>query len=87
MSYLLLVFLGLLVLAVIGLVALILGGVLGAFLGGTIGGVQGWRKAAEGDRELGAYRGVTWGSCAGALLGLALAVLLLFLAWGYYVAG
>jgi hypothetical protein len=77
-----LVFLFLCILALAALLVLAVGLLLGVFLGGVIGGVVGGIRAPEDGKGLGAYQGVTWGGCLGAVVGLALAVLLLLLAWG-----
>jgi len=81
-----LVFLFLLIMALVAVLVLVVGGVLGAFLGGIIGGGRGSIRAPEGGKELATYRGVTWGGCLGAVVGLALTSLLLLLAWGYLLS-
>jgi hypothetical protein len=81
-----LVFLVLVILALVALVALAVGGLLGVFVGGLIGGVRGGVKAPEEGKELATYRGITWGGCLGAVVGLALTLLLLFLAWNYLLS-
>jgi hypothetical protein len=74
----------LVIVALVALLVLVLGGLLGAFVGGVIGGVRGSIEAPKGEKELGAYRGITRGGCLGALIGLALTLLLLALTWSYW---
>ena len=74
-----------LILIIIALLILFLGGLLGLFIGGIIGGVRGHIQAPKESKQLATYRGVTWGGCLGAVIGLALALLLLVLAASYYL--
>jgi hypothetical protein len=80
---LVLVYLFFLILVLAALLVLVVGGMLGVFLGGIVGGIRGGVQAPEGSKELATYRGVTWGGCLGGVVGLALALLLLTLAWSY----
>jgi hypothetical protein len=72
-----------LVLILAALLALALGGLLGVFLGGMVGGVKGGTRAPEGGKELATYRGIAHGGCLGAAAGVAVALLLVLLAWSY----
>jgi hypothetical protein len=77
-----LMWIALMILAFVALLVLVVGCLLGLFLGGTIGGIRGNILAKEDDRKLATYQGVTWGGCLGALIGFALALILLLVAWG-----
>jgi hypothetical protein len=76
-------YLVLLILLLIALLILFLGGLLGLFVGGIIGGVRGHIQAPKESKQLATYRGVTWGGCLGAVIGLALALVLLVLVGSY----
>jgi hypothetical protein len=71
------------VLVLVALLVLVVGGLLGVFLGGIVGGVRGSVLAKEDDEGLATYRGATWGGCLGAVVGIALALVVVFIAWGY----
>jgi hypothetical protein len=83
MFYIWLMLLGMLVLALAAVLAVVIGGGLGALLGAITGGVRGWRQAPEEEKELAAYRGLTWGCALGGLCGVGLAVVLLLVALSY----
>jgi hypothetical protein len=70
-------------LAVIGLLA---GALIGAVLGALTGGAVGAARAPQDKAELATYRGITGGSCLGALAGLVVAAVLVAVAWHYFVA-
>jgi hypothetical protein len=81
-----LVFLVLFILALGSVVAIVVGALLGVFLGSLIGGIKGGWMAPQDRKELATYKGLAWGGCSGAVVGLALALLLVLLVWSCLIS-
>ena len=76
-------FVFMLMLGIGGILLLVVGSLCGMIVGSTVGAVRRRRHALEADKDRETYRGLTRGGCLGAIVGMALAGLLIFVIWNY----